>query len=63
MAPTAKLRKVASGMISMPASAIATAMPEKKTVRLAVAPAVAMASIFSRPRPRSSRKRWTMKSE
>jgi hypothetical protein len=38
--------KVASGMISMPPSAIATAIPEKKTVRLAVAPAVAIASIF-----------------
>jgi hypothetical protein len=39
----------------MPVSAITNTEPLKKTARLAVAPDAAIASNFSRPRPRSSR--------
>ena len=44
IAPIPKLLNRMSGMMSMPASAMATAIPENVTVRLAVAPALLMAS-------------------
>ena len=53
---------IVSGTSSMPVRAITKAVPEKRTARLAVRPAVAIASGFSRPPARSSRKRLTMKS-
>jgi len=55
MAPAPRLRKMVEGMRSMPKRARTTVMPLKKTARLAVAPAAATASSFSRPRLRSSR--------
>ena len=51
-----------SGTSSIPVSAITNAVPLKKTARLAVRPVAAIASIFSTPRARSSRKRLTTKS-
>ena len=57
------LKKAVNGVSSIPTSAITTTEPLTRTAREAVAPAVAMASIFSRPRRRSSRKRETMNSE
>ncbi len=63
MAPVARDRKIVVGMSSMPHSASTTVIPEKNTARLAVPPATAMASTFSRPRCRSSRYRDTTNSE
>ena len=45
-----------------PTIASTKALPLKSTARLAVAPVAAIASTFSRPRARSSRKRETTKS-
>ena len=61
-APAARLRRIVSGTSSIPVSAITNAVPLKKTARLAVRPVAAIASIFSTPRVRSSRKRLTTKS-
>ncbi len=63
MAPPARPRKIVVGTSSMPASAITTVNPLKKTARLAVAPDMPIASRLSRPRRRSSRYLDTMKSE
>jgi hypothetical protein len=52
-----------SGTSSIPVSAITNAVPLKSTARLALRPVAAIASIFSIPRARSSRKRETMKRE
>ena len=51
------------GTSSRPVIARTKAAPLKSTARLAVAPAVSIASSFSRPCERSSRKRLRMKSE
>ena len=50
-----------SGTSSIPVIAITKAVPLKRTARLAVRPDAAIASNFSTPRSRSSRKRLTMK--
>ena len=63
IAPIPTLKKSVNGTISMPSSAITTVSPLTSTARLAVAPAAAIASTFSRPRARSSRKRETTISE
>jgi len=63
IAPAARLRMMLSGTSSIPTSAITNAVPLKRTARLAVPPAAAIASIFSRPRARSSRKRESTNSE
>ncbi len=55
IAPMPRLRKIVLGSSSKPSSASTTVMPEKNTVRPAVAPAKAMASSLSRPAARSSR--------
>ena len=47
---------------SSPVIASTNALPLKSTARFAVAPAAAIASVFSRPAARSSRKRETTKS-
>ena len=52
-----------SGTITIPSSASTNAIPLKSTARLDVAPVVAIASSFSRPRARSSRKRDRTNSE
>ena len=57
MTPTPMLIMMSRGMMTMPDTASTTVMPLKKMARLAVAPVAAMASIFARPRPRSSRYR------
>jgi hypothetical protein len=62
IAPAARLRRIVSGTSSIPVSAITKADPLKKTARLAVRPAASIATSFAAPRPRSSRKRETMKS-
>ncbi len=59
IAPAARLRKIVLGMSSRPSIAITKAKPLKSTARLAVAPVAAIASSFSRPPERSSRKRDT----
>ncbi len=63
LAPRPMLRKVFSGTIRSASSETITVPPEKRTALLAVAPATAMASTFSRPPRRSSRKRSTTRSE
>jgi len=63
MAPAASERKIVVGMMNIPRRASTTVIPLKNTARLAVAPAAAMASIFSKPFFRSSRNRDTMNSE
>ena len=63
IAPVARLRMIVFGTSSRPVIASTNAAPLKRTARLAVAPAVSMASSFSRPWERSSRKRLRMKSE
>ncbi len=50
------------GTISMPNIAITNVVPLKITARFAVTAEAAIASSFSRPRPRSSRKRETTNS-
>ena len=55
IAPTARLRMIELGTISIPSIATTKTVPLKKTARLAVIPDAAIASNFSRPRPRSSR--------
>ena len=62
-APSPTLKKTVVGTITMPSSAKTTVMPEKTTALVAVAPARPMASCFSRPRARSSRKRAIMNNE
>ena len=47
--------KMLNGIKTMPINASTTVMPLNATAREAVAPAYEMASIFSNPRPRSSR--------
>ena len=55
IAPTPMLMVRSMGTTTMPSMASTTVIPLKKTARLALAPEAAMASIFSRPRARSSR--------
>ena len=55
IAPAARLRMIVVGTISIPKSATTNAVPLKSTARLAVAPVIAIASSFDRPRARSSR--------
>ena len=62
IAPSARLRSTVSGTSSIPNIASTKAIPLKSTARLAVAPDATIASTFSSPRPRSSRKRERMKS-
>ena len=62
LAPRPKLRKMFVGTISIPSSAITTVRPENSTARIAVSPAMPIASVIVRPSRRSSRKRSTMKS-
>ena len=50
IAPVARLRKIVLGTSSSPNIARTKASPLKSTARLAVAPATAIASSFSRPR-------------
>ena len=50
------------GTSRRPVIASTNALPLKRTARFAVAPAAAIASTFSRPLARSSRKRDTTKS-
>ena len=54
MAPRPMAMKTLEGTSNIPISPKTTAIPLKKTVREAVPPACPMASIFSRPRARSS---------
>jgi hypothetical protein len=63
IAPTARLRMIELGTISIPNIAITNVVPLKSTARFAVAAEAAIASCLSRPRPRSSRKRETTNSE
>ena len=63
IAPGPTLKKAVNGMSSMLRGAITTTVPLTKTARVAVPPATVVASIFSRPWRRSSRKRETMNSE
>ena len=63
IAPVARALNRLTGRISSPINAITTVMPENSTARPAVSPATAIASSFSRPRRRSSRKRSTISSE
>ena len=60
IAPTARLRMIVLSTSSRPTIASTNALPLKRTARLAVAPAVAIASAVSRPCAYSSRKRETM---
>jgi hypothetical protein len=62
IAPTARLRMIELGTISMPNIAITKVVPLKSTALLAVFAQTSTASSFSRPFPRSSRKRETTKS-
>ena len=55
IAPAASERMIVVGTSSIPNSATTKAEPLNSTARLAVAPAAAIASSCSRPRPRSSR--------
>jgi hypothetical protein len=55
MAPAARLRKMDTGMMSIPSREITTVSPLKNTARLAVAPAAPMASSLGKPFFRSSR--------
>ena len=55
IAPMPMLIVRSIGTTTMPSMARMTVMPLKKMARLALAPVAAMASIFSRPRARSSR--------
>ena len=55
IAPSARLFITFEGTSSIPVSAITNTEPLNKTARLAVAPAAAIASDSTRPRPRSSR--------
>ena len=57
IAPAARLRKIVLGTSSRPVIAKMNASPLKTTARLAVMPDTAIASSFSRPAVRSSRKR------
>ena len=63
IAPTARLRRMVSGTSTMPTMAKTNARPLNPTARLAVAPAVPMASATSRPWVRSSPKRDRTNSE
>ena len=63
IAPVARLRRIVSGTSTIPTIARTNAEPLKSTARLAVDPTVAIASSFSCPWRRSSRKRETTKSE
>ena len=63
IAPVARLRMIVFGTSKRPVMASTNAAPLKSTARLAVAPAVTIASTFSRSLLRSSRKRLRMKSE
>ena len=60
IAPMPRLTKTLCGTTSSPIRANTTVTPLKKTARVAVEPAMAIASILSWPRCRSSRKRETM---
>ncbi len=62
IAPVASERMIVFWTSSRPHIASTNALPLKSTARLAVAPVAAIASVFSRPRWRSSRKRETTKS-
>ena len=63
IAPAARERKIVLGTSRSPSIASTKAIPLNSTARLAVAPAVAIESSFSRPWSRSSRKRERVKSE
>ena len=62
IAPTARLRMIELGTTSIPNIAITKVVPLKTTARFAVVAVAAIASICSRPRPRSSRNRETTNS-
>ncbi len=63
IAPAPRAFMMFDGTSNSPASAITTMNPENTTARLAVSPALAIASILSTPRRRSSRNRSMMNSE
>ena len=62
IAPAARLRMMLLWTSRRPTIASTKALPLKSTARLAVAPVASIAATFSRPRPRSSRKRETTNS-
>ncbi len=62
MAPSAMPLNMFDGTMNSPASAIITVIPLNSTARLAVSPERTIASTFSTPLARSSRKRSTMNS-
>ncbi len=55
IAPTARLRMIELGTMSIPSIATTKTVPLKRTARLAVSPDAVIASNCSRPRARSSR--------
>ncbi|CAA9536812.1 MAG: hypothetical protein AVDCRST_MAG73-1408, partial [uncultured Thermomicrobiales bacterium] len=55
IAPMLSERKSLVGAMNIPARARTTVMPEKSTARLAVPPAISIASSLAAPRRRSSR--------